>query len=594
MGHVIDGKYRVDRAVDEGTFGVVYQAHHLKFDEKVALKCLKLPAGLRGAALEEFCRRFVAEGRFLHRLSRANTNIVQALDVGAELVAGGVWVPYLVLEWLDGVSLADDLEQRAQRGEGGRGLDGAIALLEPAAHALATAHEQRVAHRDVKPANLFLTTVAGRPTLKVLDFGIAQFADVVDSVEEGSAQAGDREGAEAFCAFSPFYAAPEQFDRAYGATGPKTDVYSLALVLVEVASGRPAIEGRSIGELFQATSDPDVRPTLRARGVDCSEAVEAVMRRALSPRPADRFETIVEFWQALEHAAGRSVAQPANAFASLTSLSAISVVANVQPAGPDAASQTNPHFRVGTDGGASASTGEHPASDETGSTAPNAPEATKARRAGHKLGKLAAVAVGAALTVAAVQQGSLPALHAASSLEDRAPRASRLDASAASGLGSRLLSRSDAAPAAPPATPKPGEREAAAAPSPLAGRDAASPSPPAGGALTRAGAGPAIEGAGDFTVRSLGRGASLDYLGAARECAKEGMSLCTEAQWQIACEARSPVGASQSWTATANASEGAVVRGGPGGCGARGLRPAAQALKVEAQACCAPALVGSR
>lgn len=563
-GRIIDGKYRVDRAVDEGTFGVVYQAHHLKFDEKVALKCLKLPKGLQGPLLEEFSRRFLAEGRVLHRLSRTNVNIVQALDVGAELAPGGAWVPYLVLEWLEGISLAEDLERRAS--EGGRGLEDAMTLLAPAALALAAAHEQRISHCDVKPANLFLTEVAGRPTLKVLDFGIAKFADEQASRELDAATG------EALCAFSPFYAAPEQFDRNLGPTGPWTDVFALALVLVEVASGRAALEGQSIAQLFRAASDEENRPTLRARGVDCSEAVDEVVRRAISPRPEARFATALDFWQALTQAANLSTSRLVEATPpSLRRLAAEpELVISVRS---DNTSEPE---------GAAAATGEHPASD--GSTTPceSTPRPARPRRRGERVGHFVAMASGAALALAATYRGPLPNLHAATapSRNDLSPLTSRLDASAATELGSRVLSGLDRAlpndtlsaltaslrPAgASPATPPPGKAP-----------------PPA-----------EIEGASDFTLRQLGREALLDSTDAARACAKVGMALCTEAQWQLACNAHSPESTpDESWLASSDPAEGAVVRGGPTGCGARQARPASSALRTAGQVCCAPALVG--
>jgi len=98
----------------------------------------------------------------------------QALDVGAFTTPEGVWVPYLVLEWLEGETLAEHLKARQERGEGGYSLAEAVKLLEPAARALAVAHKQKVAHRDVKPPNLFVTRNNGEQTVKVLDFGIAK------------------------------------------------------------------------------------------------------------------------------------------------------------------------------------------------------------------------------------------------------------------------------------------------------------------------------------------------------------------------------------------------------------------------------------
>ena len=78
VGATVDGKYRVDEVVGHGGFGIVYRAHHLGFEEKVALKCLKLPKELQGGDRDRFRDSLVAEGRLLLQLSRATTGVVQA------------------------------------------------------------------------------------------------------------------------------------------------------------------------------------------------------------------------------------------------------------------------------------------------------------------------------------------------------------------------------------------------------------------------------------------------------------------------------------------------------------------------------------
>src|SRR6185295_18428812 len=145
VGATIDGKYRVDAAVGEGGFGVVYRAHHLGFDEPVAVKCLKLPREIAGGDREAFHKTFLEEGKLLHRLSRATAGIVQALDVGAAVSPSGTWTPYLVLEWLNGIPLDRDLADRRRSGAGPRSLAESVALLAPAARALDAAHAQGVA-----------------------------------------------------------------------------------------------------------------------------------------------------------------------------------------------------------------------------------------------------------------------------------------------------------------------------------------------------------------------------------------------------------------------------------------------------------------
>jgi eukaryotic-like serine/threonine-protein kinase len=237
-GTTIEGKYRVAGVVGDGGFGVVYRGVHEGFGEPIAIKCLKLPRALDDKQRAGFLEQLREEGRLLHRLSKATPGIVQALDVGAVDAPGGAWVPYLVLEWLEGETLADHLAARIERGEGGFPLVEAVRLLEPAARALGVAHELRVAHRDVKPHNLFVTQVGSARTLKVLDFGIAKVLADVATFTEALA---DTRAAPA--AFTPRYGAPEQFNKQRGASGPWTDVFALALILVEVLTGKKALVG---------------------------------------------------------------------------------------------------------------------------------------------------------------------------------------------------------------------------------------------------------------------------------------------------------------------------------------------------------------
>src|SRR4051794_36891438 len=171
-GVTIEGKYRVASVVGDGGFGVVYRGVHKGFGELIAIKCLKVPGTLPEAERATLLEQLKDEGRLLHRLSKVTSGIVQALDVGAMTTEAGIWVPYLVLEWLEGETLAQFMKKRADAGSPGMTVGEAVKLLEPAARALAVAHKQKIAHRDVKPANLFVTEASGARTLKVLDFGI--------------------------------------------------------------------------------------------------------------------------------------------------------------------------------------------------------------------------------------------------------------------------------------------------------------------------------------------------------------------------------------------------------------------------------------
>ena len=295
-GTTIEGKYRVASVVGDGGFGVVYRGVHKGFGELIAIKCLKLPQELDEPRREALLEQLRDEGRLLHRLSKATPGIVQALDVGAFTTASGAWVPYLVLEWLEGETLGEHLANRLDRGEKPYSLVDGIRLLEPAARALAIAHQQKVAHRDVKPPNLFVTDVGGVRTVKVLDFGIAKV------ITETTAQLEATKIGPS--AFTPRYGAPEQFNKQRGASGPWTDVFALGLIVVELLSGKKALEGDDPTQLYIASADTNRRPTLRVRGVEASDAVERVLAKALAVAPKVRYAEAGTFWDALVEAAG--------------------------------------------------------------------------------------------------------------------------------------------------------------------------------------------------------------------------------------------------------------------------------------------------
>ena len=292
-GTTIGDKYAVKHVVGKGGFGVVYRGVHEGFEEAIAIKCLRIAAELTHDERNTLMTRLQEEGRVLHRLSKLTSGIVQALDVGSMTTAKGDWVPYLVLEWLEGQTLGSFLSQQ----EHGKELASAIKMLEPAARALEIAHKQKVAHRDVKPENLYLTKVGGALTLKVLDFGIAKV--LTDSHFTAAPAATKKQPS----AFTPSYGAPEQFNKKRGATGPWTDVFALALILVELVSGERALDGDDATQLYIAAADPSARPTLREHGVEVSDAVEDVLRRALAIDPHDRYQNAGAFWDALERAA---------------------------------------------------------------------------------------------------------------------------------------------------------------------------------------------------------------------------------------------------------------------------------------------------
>jgi hypothetical protein len=199
----------------------------------------------------------------------------------------------MVLEWLEGSTLEHILDEARNRGMRPYTLENVLPLLSQVAHALDIAHQRGIAHRDVKPANLFLLA-PGYSVVKLLDFGVAKM--VTDNTQIQAAMARTGMG---ITSFTPQYGAPEQFHRKFGATGPWTDVFALALVLVEVVSGQTALAGTDTTQLYIVSTDATHRPTLRGVGVDTSDEVEAVLKRALCVEVRDRYHTAGAFWDAL-------------------------------------------------------------------------------------------------------------------------------------------------------------------------------------------------------------------------------------------------------------------------------------------------------
>ena len=332
VGTTLDGQYRADQVVGEGGYGVVYRGWHVSLEQPIAIKALKVMSAEDRAVQDALFAKFKDEAKLLYTLSQESLNIVRSMDFGAVTTASGAWAPYMVLEWLQGRSLADDLAQRRRARMGGRTLDEALALLEPAAEGLTIAHQRRVAHRDIKPANFFLldsapNAPAAPPRVKVLDFGIAKI------IRDGEGP-GTRSP---FASFTWLYAAPEQLDPRVGQSGLATDVYSFALLLSELLTDRVPTEGRDVVSLLRAATDPTVRPTPRQRGATVPDAIEVACRRALAVDPKARFASIAELWAALS-AARRPTLPPSLGAASNVPTTKPSATGTPAPQAPSAPS----------------------------------------------------------------------------------------------------------------------------------------------------------------------------------------------------------------------------------------------------------------
>jgi serine/threonine-protein kinase len=548
VGATLDGKYQIDAVVGRGGFGVVYRAHHLGFNEKVAVKCLRIPVTLSGAARDEFERNFLAEGRLLHQLSRSTAGIVQALDVGAVVSPNKIWTPFIVLEWLDGQSLDANFAERRKAGLGGRTLKAAVELLDSAARALALAHEQGIAHRDIKPANLFLAEVGGRRTLKVLDFGIAKVVTESESFTKAFEETGASPQA-----FTARYGSPEQFSRRYGATGPWSDVFSLALVLIEAVVGHSALEGVDAAQLFIAAADTTRRPTLRAHGVEAGEAIETVLATALAVDPKDRYPNASAFWDAL-------LAAIATAGEIALSLPSASLSGRYLATSSDSVTRVDGISESGVSGANSPVASS--ATELTASAALSEARATRSWRRPALAALLSVILVGGL----ALWLGRAPTFTAQG-----------VSASASASAAANANAKANGAtPSSAPSTVSADGAQARAAAHGFAGLPARDVP---GGIVSTSGA-----WLDKFSVLRRDDNQGLAYTPAFARCADAGKTLCTESQWQRACDAFPEVAEAASWTESVE--DGHIVVRGGGACNARKLALESERDAARIGLCC--------
>lgn len=295
IGDVIDGQFRVDSFVGLGDLSIVYRGFHVGVEAEVAIKFLDLPTTLDAKLVEPLVKSFREGSKLHYRLARGHMNIAQSIASGQTLAPRtGVVVPYLIREWLEGSSLAHDFADRRARGLRGRSPVETRELFTGALDGLSYAHRQGVAHLGLNPTNLFVTQSDGEVRLKILDFGVAhamnEHAGPVRAQKSPQvvAQTGLR-------ILVPAYAAPEQLDAAVGRAGPATDVYAMALMIVEALDDAPVFPDAP------PTLDRDLKPDARKITLPASldPRVTAVLERALTFLPRDRYPSAGVFWKEL-------------------------------------------------------------------------------------------------------------------------------------------------------------------------------------------------------------------------------------------------------------------------------------------------------
>ena len=263
-------RYDLDRQVGEGGMATVYRAKDLKHERTVAIKVLReeLSASL-GAD------RFLREIRVAANLQ--HPNILGLYDSGE---VGGLL--YYVMPFVEGESLRDRLKKEQQLP-----LPDALQITREAAEALQYAHERGIVHRDIKPENILLM---GGHAL-VADFGIARA--VSQASDDKLTQTGMAIG-------TPHYMSPEQ---SLGSehVDARSDVYSLGCVLYELLIGQPPFTGPN-SMAIMARHSMEVVPSLQVVRASVPDEVEDAVMQALEKTPADRYQTMKEFAEALSEA----------------------------------------------------------------------------------------------------------------------------------------------------------------------------------------------------------------------------------------------------------------------------------------------------
>jgi tRNA A-37 threonylcarbamoyl transferase component Bud32 len=265
-GGVVAGRYRIERVLGEGGFGVVYLARdtHL-LDRAVVVKVLRQKVDAEGWALKKFRQECEALARIDH------PGIIGVLDSG-DMPDGR---HFLVMEFVKGVSLRSAITPQ------GMCLDRAAAIVRQLGDALAAAHSQGVYHRDLKPENILLKDLGGgREMAVIIDFGIA----VVKASRF-------EEDAKTLVAGSFPYAAPEQLA---GQAGASSDTYALAVIVYEMLTGKCPFRKSSPVELFLQQKE-GVRQSLRELRPEVPEEAERILMQALAYEPGERGGSVGEF-----------------------------------------------------------------------------------------------------------------------------------------------------------------------------------------------------------------------------------------------------------------------------------------------------------
>jgi serine/threonine protein kinase len=281
-GTILDGRYEIVAPLAEGGMGAVFRARRRLLGDEVAIKIVR--AG--SAGYQDARERFLRESRACAQLR--HPNIVSILDYNLDAEGR----PFLVMELLNGPSLRQEIAERAPFS-----IADTQAIVVPLCGALQLAHDNGLLHRDIKPANVVAHDFGGGTRLyKVVDFGLVR---ELRSDETRLTAAHEFVGT-----FT--YAAPEQLMG--GTMDPRSDQYSLAVVVYEMLTGHTPLEEDDPSRFVTALITDSLRPPSELRR-DLPTWIDVVLGRALAKSPDDRYPSIAAFATALSgDGGGRSTA----------------------------------------------------------------------------------------------------------------------------------------------------------------------------------------------------------------------------------------------------------------------------------------------
>lgn len=267
-GNIVAEKYQIISLLGRGGMGAVYRVKQIFLDQDLALKVLAHSS----TTDDTHVRRFQIEGKAAFKLN--HPNLVKVTDLG--LLEDHA--PYLVMEFIEGMTLAEFLKKEKQPA-----IDTVLKIVAQACLGLAYAHQNSVVHRDVKPSNIMLVNgkeIGEEGSVKIVDFGIAKVLN-----DQGEIQTLTQTG-EVFG--SPYYMSPEQCSGT--AIDQRTDVYSLGCVLFEALTGTPPHVGQSplrTMMLHQTEETPSLQQA--SMGREFPPALEIIVKKMLEKEPSARY-----------------------------------------------------------------------------------------------------------------------------------------------------------------------------------------------------------------------------------------------------------------------------------------------------------------